>query len=52
MAGIGGQIAGVLGFMINFYELLTGSYETQFIPHCLFTEFRQVETTTISLGLE
>ena len=32
--GIGGQIAGVLGFMTNFYELLTGgSYESQFIPH-------------------
>ncbi|VNW09376.1 acyltransferase [Streptococcus pneumoniae] len=24
VAGIGGQIAGVLGFMTNFYELLTG----------------------------
>ena len=34
VAGIGGQIAGVLGFMPNFYELLTGgSYESQFIPH-------------------
>ena len=34
MAGIGGQIAGVLGFMTNFYEMLTGgSYESQFIPH-------------------
>ena len=34
VAGIGGQIAGVLGFMTNFYELLTGgSYESQFIPH-------------------
>ena len=33
VAGIGGQIAGVLGFMTNFYELLTGgSYESQFIP--------------------
>ena len=31
---LGGQIAGVLGFMTNFYELLTGgSYESQFIPH-------------------
>ena len=34
VAGIGGQIAGVLGFMTNIYELLTGgSYESQFIPH-------------------
>ena len=34
VAGIGGQIAGVLGFMTNFYELLTGgSYESQFLPH-------------------
>ena len=34
VAGIGGQIAGVLGFMTNFYELITGgSYESQFIPH-------------------
>ena len=34
VAGIGGQIAGVLGFMTNFYELLIGgSYESQFIPH-------------------
>lgn len=34
VAGIGGQIASVLGFMTNFYELLTGgSYESQFIPH-------------------
>ena len=34
VAGIGGQIAGVLGFMTNSYELLTGgSYESQFIPH-------------------
>ena len=34
VAGIGGQIAGVLGFMTNFYELLTGgSYESQFISH-------------------
>jgi len=34
IAGIGCQIAGVLGFMTNFYEMLTGgSYESQFIPH-------------------
>lgn len=34
IAGISGQIAGVLGFMTNFYEMLTGgSYESQFIPH-------------------
>lgn len=34
VAGIGGQIAGVLGFMTNFYEMMTGgSYESQFIPH-------------------
>ena len=24
VAGIGGQVAGVLGFMTNFYEMLTG----------------------------
>ena len=34
VAGIGSQIAGVLGFMTNLYEMLTGgSYESQFIPH-------------------
>ena len=34
IAGIGSQIAGILGFMTNFYEMLTGgSYESQFIPH-------------------
>ena len=34
VAGIGSQIAGVLGFMTNFYEMLTGgTYESQFIPH-------------------
>ena len=34
VAGIGGQIASVFGFMTNFYEMLTGgSYESQFIPH-------------------
>ena len=34
VAGIGGQIAGVIGFMTNFYEILTGgTYESQFIPH-------------------
>ena len=34
VAGISGQIAGVFGFMTNFYEMLTGgSYESQFIPH-------------------
>ena len=34
VAGIGGQITGVIGFMTNFYEMLTGgSYESQFIPH-------------------
>ena len=34
VAGIGSQIAGVLGFMTNFYEMLTGGgYESQFIPH-------------------
>ena len=33
VAGIGGQIAGVFGFVTNFYEMLTGgSYESQFIP--------------------
>lgn len=34
VAGIGGQIAGIFGFVTNFYEMLTGgSYESQFIPH-------------------
>ena len=34
VAGIGVQVAGVLGFMTNFYEMLTGgSYESQFILH-------------------
>ena len=34
VAGIGSQIAGVIGFMTNFYEMLTGgTYESQFIPH-------------------
>ena len=34
VAGIGGQIAGVFGFVTNFYEMITGgSYESQFIPH-------------------
>ena len=34
VAGIVGQIAGVFGFVTNFYEMLTGgSYESQFIPH-------------------
>jgi len=34
VAGIGSQIAGVFGFVTNFYEMLTGgSYESQFIPH-------------------
>ena len=34
VAGIGTQIAAVMGFVINFYEMMTGgSYEAQFIPH-------------------
>ena len=34
VAGIVGQIAGVFGFVTNFYEMLTGgNYESQFIPH-------------------
>lgn len=34
VAGIGTQIAAVMGFMTNFYEMMTGgSYEAQFIPH-------------------
>ena len=34
VAGIGGQIAASLGFMTNFYEILSGgNYENQFIPH-------------------
>ncbi|MGT2935025.1 acyltransferase family protein [Streptococcus castoreus] len=33
-ASLGSQIAAVLGFTTNFYEILTGSsYESQFIPH-------------------
>lgn len=34
VAGFGGQLAGVFGFMTNVYEMLTGgNYESQFIPH-------------------
>lgn len=34
VAGIGTQIAAVIGFVTNFYEMMTGgSYEAQFIPH-------------------
>lgn len=34
VAGIGTQIAAVMGFVTNFYEMMTGgSYEAQFIPH-------------------
>lgn len=34
VSGIGTQIAAVLGFVTNFYEMMTGgSYEAQFIPH-------------------
>ncbi|MEF2026036.1 acyltransferase family protein [Streptococcus canis] len=34
IANLGSQIAAVLGFTTNIYEILTGSsYETQFIPH-------------------
>jgi len=34
VAGIGTQIAAVMGFVTNFYEMMTGgSYEDQFIPH-------------------
>ena len=34
IAGIGTQIAAVMGFVTNFYEMMTGgSYEAQFIPH-------------------
>lgn len=34
IAGIGGQIAASIGFVTNFYEMLTGgNYESQFIPH-------------------
>ena len=34
VAGMGGQIAASLGFMTNFYEILSGgNYENQFIPH-------------------
>ena len=34
VAGIGTQIAGALGFVTNFYEILSGgSYESQFVPH-------------------
>ena len=34
VAGLSGQIAASLGFMTNFYEILSGgNYESQFIPH-------------------
>lgn len=34
IASIGSQIAAVVGFTTNFYEIITGGhYETQFIPH-------------------
>ena len=34
VASIGTQIAGALGFVTNFYEMLSGgNYESQFIPH-------------------
>lgn len=34
VASIGTQIAAVMGFVTNFYEMMTGgSYEAQFIPH-------------------
>ena len=34
VVGIGTQIAAVMGFVTNFYEMMTGgSYEAQFIPH-------------------
>lgn len=37
VAGIGTQIAAVMGFVTNFYEMMTGgSYEAQFIPHLFF----------------
>ena len=36
VAGIGTQIAAALGFVTNFYEMLSGgSYESQFVPHIL-----------------
>ena len=36
VAGIGSQIAASLGFVTNFYEILSGgNYESQFIPHLL-----------------
>lgn len=34
VSGIGTQIAAVMGFVTNFYEIMTGgSYEAQFVPH-------------------
>ena len=34
VSGIGTQIAAVMGFVTNFYEMMTGgSYEAQFVPH-------------------
>ena len=34
VAGIGTQIAAALGFVTNFFEILSGgNYESQFIPH-------------------
>lgn len=36
VAGIGTQIAAALGFVTNFYEMMSGgSYESQFVPHLL-----------------
>ena len=36
VAGIGTQIAAALGFVTNFYEMLSGgNYESQFVPHIL-----------------
>ena len=36
VAGISGQITAALGFVTNYYEILTGgNYESQFIPHLL-----------------
>ena len=36
VAGIGTQISAALGFVTNFYEMMSGgSYESQFVPHLL-----------------
>lgn len=47
LAGIGRQVAAALGFMTNFFEILSGgSYENQFSPHLL------VHTWTLAIEVQ